>query len=150
MAEKFDIKLATIDDMKAVFELSNDMSVRQNSFNSDKIDWDLHKTWFENKIKNENYLFFVIKTEQNQLISQVRFDKTDNTISISIAENYRGQGYGTKILKQVSDKILNEYKVKKINAYVKIENIISQRIFEKSGYNLKEKLKDKIRLEYNG
>ena len=37
MAEEFSIKLATMEDMKDVFELSNDPVVRQNSFNPEKI-----------------------------------------------------------------------------------------------------------------
>ena len=37
MAEEFSIRLATIDDMKKVFELSNDDVVRANSINKEKI-----------------------------------------------------------------------------------------------------------------
>ena len=42
MAEKFQLRLANIDDMKNVFDLSNDDLVRQNSIHSEKIEWENH------------------------------------------------------------------------------------------------------------
>lgn len=151
MVEEFEITKATIDDMKDVFDLSNDEFVRANSFNQEKIKWENHQKWFKNKINDENCIFYVVKDAQNKLISQVRFDKSNNEadISISISLDYRGRGYGAKILNLTSEKVIAEYNVKKINAYVKIENEASKIIFEKAGYILKEKDSEKLRYEYN-
>lgn len=151
MVEKFEVQLATLKDMKAVFDLSNDDLVRLNSFNSEKILWENHKEWFKTKINDENCIFYVIKNINGKLISQVRFDKNDNeaTVSISITPEFRGQGYGVKILKCVSEKMVVENKIKKIKADIKIENKASKKIFEKAGYILKEKDSDKLRYEYN-
>lgn len=151
MVEKFDIKLAKIEDMKAVFELSNDSLVRLNSFNQEKISWENHQTWFENKINNKNCLFYIVKNEENNLISQVRIDKinpAEGDISISVSPLFRGKGYGAKILKMVSEKASSEQNIKKINAYIKNENITSQKMFEKAGYILKETFPEKVRYEY--
>lgn len=152
MVEKFIIKLAKMDDMKAVFDLSNDELVRANSFNSEKIEWENHQAWFINKLHDENNLFYLIKDLQGDLIAQVRFDRTDDTqgdISISVTSAFRGKGYGAKVLKAVSEKIITKKKIKKINAYIKNENKASQSIFEKANYKLKEKHSDKMRYEYN-
>ncbi len=151
MVEEFEVILAKIEDMRDVFDLSNDYEVRKNSFNPEKINWKEHQNWFKNKLKDENCFFYVIKKD-DKFIAQVRFDKVnykEYDISISISNSFRGKGYGTKILKSSSQKILFEHNVKKINAYIKNENKISQKIFEKAGYVLKNKNKNKMRFQYN-
>lgn len=151
MVEEFNIKLATIDNMKDIFDLSNDDLVRANSFNQDKIEWKQHQNWFKNKINDENCIFYVVKDINNKLIAQVRFDKNDieADISISISPEFRGKGYGAKVLKSTSMKIIQENNIQKINAYVKIENVASKNIFEKAGYILKETDFRKLRYEFN-
>lgn len=151
MVEGFKIKLAKIEDMKEVFELSNDNLVRSNSFNQKKIDWEDHKIWFKNKIKDKNCIFYLVKNTDNNLISQIRIDKinpNEGDISISIAPLFRGKGYGANILKLVSEKVTSEKNIKKINAYIKNENIASKKMFEKAGYILKENYFEKVRYEY--
>lgn len=150
MVEEFEIKLATIEDMKDVFDLSNDELVRVNSFNQEKIEWESHQKWFKNKINNENCIFYIVK-EKDKLVAQVRFDKMDINeydISISIAPSFRGKGYGSIILKSASEKVVIEKNIKKISAYVKNENIASKNIFKKAGYILKETYQDKVRYEF--
>lgn len=151
MVEGFEIKLATIEDMRAVFDLSNDELVRANSFNQEKINWEDHKNWFKKKMNDRNCVFYLVKNLQNKLISQVRFDKNNNEadISISISPEFRGKGFGVEILKLTSDKAIKESNVKKINAYVKNENVPSKISFEKAGYVLKEEYPDKVRYEYS-
>lgn len=152
MVEEFVIKNATIEDMKEVFDLSNDKLVRANSFNQDEISWESHQTWFKNKLKDENSLFYLIRDFGNNLISQIRFDKTNSgegDISISVASSFRGKGYGAKVLKSASEKIVAEHEIKKINAYIRNENAASQSVFEKAGYVLKENYPDRVRYEYN-
>lgn len=151
MVEEFSIGIAIIEDMKDVFNLSNDELVRKNSFNQDKILWKNHQNWFKNKISDSNCIFYVIKDQDNNLISQVRFDKQGDEadISISISPKFRGKGLGSKILKVTSEKVINENSLKKINAYVKIENAVSKIAFEKAGYILQEEDAEKVRYELN-
>lgn len=151
MVEKFVINKAQIEDMEDVFNLSNDEIVRENSFNREKIDWQNHKNWFKNKINDESCVFYIIRDVNKKLIAQVRFDKNgvDADISISISPDFRGMGYGAKILKLTSQKVVQENKIKKINAYVKMENKTSKIVFEKAGYALKEENSEKLRYEFN-
>lgn len=151
MVEEFEIKLAQIEDMEDIFNLSNDNLVRENSFNQEKILWENHQNWYKNKINDKNCIFYVVKDLNNSIIAQIRFDKNncEADISISISPEFRGKGYGKKFLKQVSEKVIQENNIKKINAYVKIENEASKIIFEKAGYILKEKDSEKLRYEFN-
>lgn len=152
MVEEFKIVLATIEDMKDVFDLSNDELVRANSFNPEKIQWEDHQKWYKNKINDKNCSYYLIKDFENNLISQVRLDKinaSEGNISISVSARYRGKGYGAKVLQAVSKKIIYEQYTKKINAYIKNENAASKSVFEKAGFVLKEKYTEKVRYEFN-
>lgn len=131
MAEEFFIRLATIDDMKKVFELSNDDMVRKNSINQKKIKWEDHIIWFKNRIQRINEPFYIVESLDKEFIAQVRFDKKDEQIiSISISEDFRGKGYASKIIKRCSE-ISGK---KEIIAFIKEENTISQKAFIKADY----------------
>ena len=124
------IKNATIKDMKEIFELSNDELVRQNSINQEKILWNNHIKWFHKRITLNNP-FYVIRALNDKLIGQVRIDKKDEAvISISITHEFRGKNLAAKIIKDCSVKS----NLSPIYAYIKPDNIASQRAFKKAGY----------------
>lgn len=138
MAEEFSIRLATIDDMKKVFELSNDDVVRANSINKEKIKWEDHVSWFENRIKKTDEPFYIVESEKNDFIAQVRFDKKEEiTISISIAEAFRGKGLASKIINECVKKAGCD----EVVAYVYDTNVASIKTFTKAGFEQEHLLK---------
>lgn len=131
MHEKINIRFACDKDIKNVFELSNEDYVRANSLNLEKIDWEHHVNWFQERIKKTNEPFYIIEDEKNNFIGQVRIDKKEEVIiSISIRENFRGKGLAKKIIKNCSD--LSNFET--ITAYVKESNLPSLKSFLKAGY----------------
>ncbi len=132
MSEQFIIRLAEESDMKAVFELSNDVLVRKNSIRSEHIEWKNHINWFHNILNNDDVLFYVAETTEGEFVGQVRFQKQNNewVVSISICEKFRGKKVGEYILKQA----MNYSGLKRISAYVKKENFASVNLFKKEGY----------------
>lgn len=145
MAEEFIIRLATPADIEKVFQLSNDPVVRANSINTEKIKWEEHVSWFENRIKKTEEPFFIVQSFEGELIAQVRFDKKQETIiSISITEAFRGKGLASKIIQKSSA----ESQLKKIIAYVKEDNLVSQKAFLKAGYQLRSKENGYLKYEY--
>lgn len=131
MAEEFSIRLAKTEDMKNVFDLSNDDTVRQNSIHTEKIEWETHVKWFENRLNNTNSPFYIIESLSEDFIGQVRIDKKDeNIISISIKKDFRGKGLAPDIIRECSIKS----KFNEIYAYIKSDNIPSQNAFIKAGY----------------
>ena len=129
---KFYCEKARLDDMKNVFELSNDPLVRRMSTNTDKIIWEKHVTWFNKKIKDKNSEFYVVKNNDNEFIGQVRFDTNNNEtiVSISLVEKYRGK----KNAKNILNNCMKKSKYKIFTAYIKPENIPSIRTFASLGY----------------
>ena len=132
----FNIRLANKDDIKKVFDLSNDDVVRNNSINKNKIEWEDHVKWFSERIKNINEPFYIVEDENKNFIAQVRFNKEDDgfVISVSIEKNYRGKGQGGQIIIEATEKL----KHRPVIAYVKKDNIPSQKSFAKAGYKLNE------------
>lgn len=126
------VRLANITDRQNVFDLSNDDMVRQNSINKNKILWENHVKWFDERIKNVEEPFFIVENEKNDFVAQVRFDKKEyNLISISISSKYRGKGLASYIIRVCSEKS----GLSPVVAYVKQENVSSLKAFKKAGYN---------------
>jgi len=136
--EQFYIAPAELSDMQDVFDVSNDPIVRQKSFLQEKITWENHVTWFTQKINDTKTIFYVIKSRTQDFIGYVRFDPEQDLheyrIAIHLASQYRGRGLGKKIITQVTRDVFDKRGVKKINAYIKKENIASYKSFEQADY----------------
>ncbi|WP_427338100.1 GNAT family N-acetyltransferase [Caloranaerobacter sp. DY30410] len=125
-----------------LFKWVNDETVRKNSFNTNEIDYEQHKKWFENKIKSSNTFIYICYIDKKIPIGQIRVDMEDGIgfIDYSIDKKYRGQGYGTKLLKEIVNKFKNEVRnIRRLVGKVKIENIPSQKAFAKAGYRHEKK-----------
>ena len=145
MDQELIIRLATIEDVKKVFELSNDDLVRTNSINQDKIKWEEHVVWFNNRIKDVNNPFYIVEDKNQNFIAQVRIDKKDeNVISISLTNKFRGKNLSSKIIKLCSKKS----KCNELYAYIKKENLASQKTFEKAGFVFVNKKDNLLKYKY--
>ena len=121
---KIHFRAANISDAEIYYKWINDKIVRKQSFNSDIIKWDEHFDWFKDKVSDPRYYFYIFHNEKNN-IGQVRIQKIDNKnsiIGVSIDENFRGYGYGAKILEIACNDHLRKIPDIIINAYIKQEN----------------------------
>jgi RimJ/RimL family protein N-acetyltransferase len=147
------LRNATLNDMLLYYQWANDNTVRQNSFNSNFINFKEHQKWFVENLNSVNTTFYIFENHLNISVGQVRLIKTDDynaTIGISVDERYRGKGYALIMIKQASNLYLKTFEKIKINAYIKDSNIISSINFQKAGYKFvgKETLNQEIRLHY--
>ena len=130
-------KRAVESDCKQLFDWTNEEEVRRNSFNSNEITFEEHKKWFKNKLDSDTcflYLFYMNESP----VGQVRVDIVDEEgiISYSIDKKYRGKGLAIEMLKLLETEIyIQNINVKNLIGFVKIENIASQKIFEKLQYS---------------
>ena len=129
------LRKVTEDDCDLIFNWANDSETRNNSFNSEKIDFESHKKWFSKKLL-EVEEYYILKSYEES-IGQIRLDKEEENyiLSYSIDSKYRGKGYGKRILELLEEKILAKKEEFNIIAYVKEENSKSIRIFESLEYN---------------
>jgi len=131
-------KKATFNDAKLLFDWANDEEVRKNSFNSSKIEYEEHITWFQNCLESEDvniYIFYL----DNIPVGQVRLTNIDKEyliISYSISSGYRGKGLGKSVIRQIETDIMPLYPaIKCLIGKVKPDNIASQKVFEVNSYN---------------
>ncbi len=126
---KFSIRKATINDMKNIFELSNQDYVRFYSFNQDKIIWEAHCQWFTKAIHNPNILFYILETDTKECIGQIRLQCTEYSsweISISLFQQFHNQHIVSRALKQ----IIEQHHSLNFLATVREDNISSIHLFE--------------------
>ena len=128
-------------DAKFLWELRNEYPIRLMSKSTELIDWETHKEWFLNTLKNDNsniYIAFL----KNEPVAMVRYDLSKNfkksfEISIAVKAKFQGIGIAKKML-QESMKLLAG-KVNKdcqVISIVKKINSKSIRFFENFGFVL--------------
>jgi spore coat polysaccharide biosynthesis protein SpsF len=131
------IREATINDAKILFDWANDRGTRQNSFNSDAIEWNDHILWFTKKLMDSTSSIFILLDNENPA-GVVRFEVNENTIiGVTVAPGYRGRGLGAEIIKIACNSYWDNNS-EDILAYIKKGNVASQRVFEKSGFTFQK------------
>lgn len=132
---------ANIEDLMLVYNWSNDKVVRQNSYQTEPIKLEEHKSWFLNKIEDEKSLILIAMVN-NQPSGVVRYEINDenSVVGIVVSKAYRGQGLAPSFLKEAATYYFKRFD-KPIYAYIKKENLASIKSFEKARYKY---FKDKI------
>lgn len=125
-----------------IFDWANDPVVRKWSFSKDSIKYEDHVKWFHNKMNDPNCIYFIGK-ENDKNIGQIRLDISENSgiISFSVDKEYRGRGYGLKLLQMLENYILSNMDFENFNLIgcVKKENISSVKCFLQCGYTANNK-----------
>jgi RimJ/RimL family protein N-acetyltransferase len=136
------MRLANIKDVDLYFKWANDALVRKFSFTQDLIQYNNHVKWFESKINDENYRFYIFENENKEPVGQVRINKDtkETIIGISIDEKYRGMNYGIKMINLTCESYLSIFPSTEINAYIKETNVASINLFKKAGFTKIEEL----------
>lgn len=144
---KLFLRFANTLDKDLLLKWANDKLSRENSFNNAEILAHTHEKWFNNILNsNDNRLFILMKGDIP--LGQIRIHINDNSgiVSYSIANQFRGFGYGKTILKLLENWIsINYDKGFTLIGLVKKTNQISIHIFESSNY---EKIETDQNIEY--
>ena len=125
------------DDCQLIWQWANDPAVRSHSFSLQPIPWSEHVVWFQSKQQSPDCQFYIVLDRQERALGNIRFDISQNeaVVSVTIDRQFRGQGYGSKLIKLGSSKVLRNPKIFRLNAYVKPENEASIRAFIKAGFD---------------
>ncbi|AJD92135.1 hypothetical protein JMA_28180 [Jeotgalibacillus malaysiensis] len=139
--KRYFLRNVTNEDMKPVFELSNEDYVRKHSINQSKIEWSDHKNWFKQMIQSEDHVFYVVTDETGQFLGQIRYqlEGSSATVSISLGRALAGKGMSGKLMSESISKLQREKKeITQIIAYVSEDNLLSKKLFERLHFRLKE------------
>ncbi len=132
------LRKAVMEDMDLIYEWANDPVVRQNSFHSDPIPYEVHKAWFQRIMSDASVLQFIMM-EEDIPVGQIRLNVDDDEaeISYSIGDTFRGKGYGHKILQLIAELVKKEYpEIRNLIAKVKPGNDPSNKLFETENYEM--------------
>lgn len=135
------VRKAEKKDINLIFDLSNDPLVRENSINSKKILWKDHSDWFEKKINDSDYVFYVIFDDKGEFIGQIRYKINNNiaVVSISITKNFRGKKLSAPLLNKTARTLFKEKEnVNEIHAMIRPDNIPSIESFIMAHYLFKK------------
>lgn len=129
---KLRLRQATAEDMMLYFYWVNDPAVRAGAFQSATIDLATHHAWFEKALMDGNISMYILMADEIP-VGQVRLTWEDDVVLIaySVAKEYRGHGYGKKLLKLVEDKVPHGIC---LFGQVKKGNAASRRVFQSLGY----------------
>lgn len=132
------LRKATEEDIDLLFEWANDPVVRVNSFNIEPIPYEKHVKWFKKIMDDPNVLQFILMDEDIP-VGQIRLNVNGDEAEIgySIGNEFRGKGYGRRILQLVFDEVQkNHHEISSLIAKVKPENIASNKLFVSEGYGI--------------
>ena len=127
-------------DLDLYYEWANDPEVRRNSFNTELIPYEDHVNWFNKVIARDDVVLFVLVADDIPA-GQIRINISDSVaeISYSISAEFRGRGYGSKIVSLLVEKIKEGMPdIKTVRARVKPDNTASLIVFEREGFLKKE------------
>ena len=135
-------------DRDLIFSLSNDPLVRANSFNQSKIEYSDHCKWYEKTLADKNTLFFLAFADDSEkdFVGQIRFKRDsaqsdECVISLSITEQFRGKHISSEFIELGIDEMKKcWYNIRSVIAEVKSENIASNKLFLKEGFELVSKV----------
>lgn len=138
----FIFRRADARDRERIFLWANDVRVRAMSFSTEPIAWQTHAAWFDVKIHDPECLFYIIEKE-GEAIGQVRFEQDRSAeglavISVSLAEQFRGVGLGSRAISSASELAFRTAGFAVIHAHIKPDNTASLRAFARAGYGGQE------------
>ncbi len=130
------IRFAKKEDCEWLWKLVNDTEVRKASFSKDYIPWKKHLEWFKSKLKDPNIIIYIGLDNRGKPFGQVRFeiDSREAEISVSIDKEYRGKGYGSRLIKKTCLSLFASTEIETISANIRIGNEKSIKSFKKVGF----------------
>ncbi|HIK04474.1 MAG TPA: UDP-2,4-diacetamido-2,4,6-trideoxy-beta-L-altropyranose hydrolase [Trichormus sp. M33_DOE_039] len=139
--KNYSLKLrpVSIEDCQLLWQWANETEVRAVSFSSKPIAWEEHQKWFNSKL-NTNCIFYIAVNQDNIPIGQIRYDieGKEAVISISIAQEYRQQGYGTYLIEIAQRQIFQNLNIHIVHAYIKPSNQASIKAFRLAGFHIRD------------
>lgn len=125
---------ATSNDVLLTFEWANDKLSRANSYFSEPIALETHKTWFDAKLRDEKAYIYIAEFA-GRPAGMVRYDigAENAVVGITLGSGCRGKGLASVFLRDTA-RTYFEHNSQPVLAYIKQDNLASVKSFENAGY----------------
>jgi RimJ/RimL family protein N-acetyltransferase len=129
------VRKAMAADIRAIFELSNQRSIRERSFQSSAIAWPKHVEWFDRVLKDPDCSLYVAEVNE-RIAGQVRFsrDGEHTLVSISVSQDFRRKGVGRQMFQMALKDFQSGHQSGRIIARIKPDNLQSISFFQSLGF----------------
>jgi UDP-2,4-diacetamido-2,4,6-trideoxy-beta-L-altropyranose hydrolase len=123
-------------DCRSFWEWANDPLEHDVSSASESIPWERHVEWFRARLADPRSIFYTAVNRQGNPMGMVRYqlDGMHAVLSINLGAAFRGKGHGRKMLFLATEELFRNSGVTAINAFVRISNQPSIRLFEGAGF----------------
>ena len=141
-ALNLDVRNASLEDSKLLFQWANDPTTRSQSYNSEPIQFQDHIKWYSSKMAEPNCYIFIFEIN-GEPVGQIRYQliKNEYVLGYSVNNEHRGKGLGTSVLMRGSMALKKERGNDiKIVGHVKHENLASVYAFRNCGYEEEKSL----------
>lgn len=125
------LRPAEVSDARFLYELRRDPTVAAVSINKSNFTFRSHLEWLRRRLAGPAGLFIV--RLGNEECGQVRVDG-DGTVSLALAQRFRGRGLAPRILK-----LATGLKRRRYVAYVQKDNRASLRAFRRAGFRIESR-----------
>ena len=135
--EDLELGPVTEADCGLLWEWANDPATRANSFDSAPIPLERHKEWFRAKLQDHHCRFWMATNKNLGKIGVVRFEcnGAEATISVSLAPQARGKGYGKKLIRSSCERMFASSEIDLVRALIRPANKASVCAFEGAGFS---------------
>lgn len=132
----FTLRPAISEDMRALWELSNEPSVRRMAFSESPIAWDDHVRWFEQRLHAPGTRMWVL-LDGAKLAGQIRYDLSGDeaVIAISVSPAYRGGGLAARLIAGTWESACRGLRAARAIGVVFRENDASSGAFIEAGFS---------------
>lgn len=134
---RFQLRRATLDDARAMFEWRDHPRTRQFSLDPGPLDWETHVRWLGDRLADAN-CDLLIGGDESGPIGVLRFDVdgTAAAVSLYLLPHRQGCGLGAPLLRAGERWLLQKRpQLTKLWATVREANAASLRVFLEAGYN---------------
>ena len=126
------------DDCDAVFGWRNASETRRHFSNAARISYQDHITWFKKTLSNPDCAYLIGEAGEKPLgVLRYDIDGCSAAVSIYLVPGTSGKGHGTALLKSGNAWVARHRpEVTNLRALVRPDNLASQKVFEKSGFQM--------------
>jgi RimJ/RimL family protein N-acetyltransferase len=131
------LRRADLQDSGFLWRWRNDPETRRYSLNSEQITWHQHRRWFAEQLMSPAAAIYILENPLAGPIAQARYTKRDATtaeVHVTVSPAARGQGAGTRILRESATDAMRSLTVVQVVATITLDNERSLRAFKNSGY----------------
>jgi UDP-2,4-diacetamido-2,4,6-trideoxy-beta-L-altropyranose hydrolase len=123
-------------DCEVFWKWANDPEVRAASFRCKPISWESHAEWFRTKLADPNAIIYTVSNRDHAPVGELRYQIEGKraVLSISLGAQFRGSGFGRKMLAVGTERFFHDSEVESIEAYVKPSNKASLKLFAGAGF----------------